>query len=291
MSQRKGIAVEVLTRVALALALLTGVVDAEPTISATASPAASETKIVGGIDFRPSMRLGDGSLHTENSLELGYQFARGRILSYMQYFETNLSNPSAEISGMNTAVYDGTLRARLGKLLENKDLGLSFSYENRLYLPISQLSRDQGMLTTVRNYFTVAKKLNDSVTLSLSEIPILGIYDRPGILHAGGGATANMMFENRVYVTIDIALSDALSLSLPLQLYQTKARRMAGASNDGAWTFTAMIYPELSYALADNIYLGVAYYSSNLIAPDFTRTTIQDGIGAGTIQAVLGATL
>lgn len=291
MSKKIGTEFGVLTVVALALAIISNVGNAEQAVTTEAAPAAPVSKVVGTMDLRPSMRLADDSFHTENAFELGYQFAPGRILTAVQYFETNLSNPSPNISGANVTVYDTYLRARFNKLWEDKDLGLSFSYQNRTYLPVSQASRDKGMIATFRNYLTLSKTISDSVTFTFSELPIFGVYDRPGVVNAKGELTANMAFENRLYFITDISLVKDLRLSLPLFLYQTRARSMAGAVNDAAWTFTAVVWPELTYTVADNMSLGLSYYSSNLIAKDFSQTTISDGLSKGTVQVVLGATL
>lgn len=264
---------------------------AEQTVVTAPAPAAAESRIIGSVDLRPSMDLTGNVFRTEDSVELGYQFSPGRTMSYVQSIGTNLQNPDPTVSGVNLSVDDGFLRTRLGKLWESKELGLNFSYQSRVYLPVSSTSRDKSMIATFRNYLTLSKTISDAVTVTFSELPIFGVYSRPGSVNAAGVATANMAFENRFYLITDITLSDKLSLSLPLFFHQTKARNFAGATNDGAWTFTVWTYPELTYAVTENTSLGLAYYSGNMVAKDLSRVDVGEGLRNGTLQVVLGASL
>jgi len=247
------------------------------------APAASESKIVGSVDIRPSVKSKVGSNHLENTVEAGYQFQKNRIVTVVQYWENNLHNNDAAAEG--TTLYDTFLRTRINKVA-NLAEGLDLSFQNRTYLPVTQASRDKGMVAIFRNYITLTQKVNDVFTLSLSELPIFHAYSVPGV-----NGKANTVFENRVYLIGDIQLSQKLSLSIPLMFHQTKARSFEGAANSSAWSYFLWTYPELTYELSSNTSVGFAYYSSNLVQADLSGLSIGDGLEDGVFQVVFGATL
>lgn len=147
-------------------------------------------------------------------------------------------------------------------------MGLSLSYQNRIYLPTADYDQAAGMLTLVRNYVTLTKKVSDKISVTLIEMPILEAYSRAGTVTATG-ASANSIFENRVYLIGDFKLSSKFSLSVPLMFHQTRfADFQAGAKNNASWALLLWSYPELTYALTDNTSLGFAYYSGNLLEED-----------------------
>jgi len=257
-------------------------------ITGAAVPAASESKFVGGIDLRPSVKTKFGTNHSEDTLEFGYQWAKNRIFTVVQYFETNLKNsdPGAE----PFTLYDTFLRTRINKIAELAD-GLSFSYQSRIYLPASQGSKDRGMIATFRNYLTLSQKVNDVVTLTLSDLPILPVYTGGGV-GSGETASANAYFENRVYLIGDFQITSKLSLSVPIMFHQTRYSNFSeGAKNNNAWTYFLWTYPEITYELTGNTSVGLAYYSSNLVKSDLSELTLGDGLEDGVLQLVFAATL
>jgi len=263
-----------------------------------AVPSASDSKILGTVEVRPSWNLrpnADDAFSTENMVELGYQFNKNFSLSYRQEINTNLFNPAVGPSegGLGAYANDGILRAKIDNIYVNEAAGLSFSYEPRVYLPTNREKRDSGMVTTVRNYLKLKKSLSDTVFLSLNEIPIVHAYDR-----AVGVKGANPTLENRVYLILDWNITDKLAFSFPLMLNSVKYRD-AGPVTAGSPVIaksnevqhTLWIYPELTYAVTPNVSLGVAYYSDNLARTDLSALTIGDGLEKGVPQAVVNVTL
>lgn len=271
---------------ALAVALVSaGAIAEEALVTKATEP---QGKIIGNIDLRPSLTVTGNKLYTEDTVELGYEFSPGRSVSVVQYFETNLLDPAEDgQNGISPTIYDTFLRAKVGKILEDKENGLSFGYQNRTYLPVSENSRAQGMIATFRNYLTVSKTLGSSVKLTLSELPIFPVYSQ-----AGANGKANPAFENRIYLIGDIDITEKLSVSIPLLFWATAYRSFdVGAKNNAKVNFMAMIYPEVTYMLTDNVSVGVAYWSGNLVAADLSGFTMREGLESGVVQAVLGASL
>ncbi len=269
----------------VAAALVYAPVMAEDTTLATqAAPPTS--KVVGVVDLRPSAHMATGQKTTENTFELGYQFAPSRTVSVVQYLETNVHNPdSAADKGLNLTVYDAFLRTRLGKLVNLGD-GADLGYQSRVYLPTTSASRDKGLIATFRNYISLNKKFNDLVSVSLHELPIFGAYSKAGV-----GASANMIYENRVYLITALQITEKLSFELPIMLHNTRYQTFEGAKNSATWAANLWIYPELTYQLTDNVSVGAAMYTSNLVAPDLSGFTLSDGFKDSVVQLVLGATL
>lgn len=247
-------------------------------VAPVAAPAKSDAKIVGILDLRPSYLPASGEFRTENMIEGGYKFNKTVQVTYVQFFNTNLFAPKAdERTGVSLSNEGGFIRTRLSKLLTSGDL--TFSMQNRAYLPVRTVDRDRGMITAVRQYLTLNQKISKVVSLTAMEIPILHLYSKSGL-----GARANPSFENRVYLIGDIQLSDKLSLSVPVMFHVTKNRDHAGKA--GATTFFAWINPELGYEVSDNLSVGVGYYSDNLVNGDGSGLSINEGLKAGVFQLV-----
>lgn len=245
--------------------------------------APSDQKIIAGIDVRPSFDPAPGVFRTENALELGYQFAPARSLSYVQFVTTNIHTPGEEL-GLNPSIDQGYLRGVVGKILTDESNGLSFGYSNRLYVPTASFDRDAGVISSFRNYFNLTKKFNDTVSVTLSEIPIFKLNARGG---TGFGETgrANPVFENRVYLTTDIQITDKLSFSMPVMFHQTRfADYRIDAKNNASWKFFVWTYPEITYALTSGTSVGLAYYSANLIQADLSGLDMEKGLTNGTVQ-------
>lgn len=258
-------------------------------VETVAIPSKSEATLKAAIEFRPSWSSKRGAFSTENNAELGYAFNKKTYVGYRQEFNTNLFDPSAKVSGMSLVAIDGILRADFRDVLVNKDAGLSFGYEPRIYLPTEAEERDKGRIFSTRQYLKVKKNLGTTTALTLMEVPILHVYNSPGTM-AGG---ANPVFENRVYLVFDWTLIDGkLDFSFPVMFHNKKHRDFgAGAANNSAWAQKLWVYPELTYAVNKNFSLGLAYSSENLVAPDLSETTFKSGFESGLTQIVLRATL
>lgn len=266
---------------------------AAPTVVETVA-APSQGKITGAVELRPTWTTQSGAWGTENNVELGYSFNPTRYLGYHQDINTNLHNPKEDTSkdGLHATAADGFVRGRLDNLIVNKELGLAMGYEGRLYLPTDKSFADAGGILKYRNYVKVAKSLGGGSFLTLMDLPIIHVYDRPGAF-VDGKLSANPTLENRVYLILDVAMLDGkLSFSLPLMLNSTKYRNVdPGAKNNNITGHKLWIYPELSYAITPNVAAGVAFYSDNLVSPDLHYWKIKEGLEAGAAQLVLRASL
>jgi len=268
------------------------VTSAETTAAATSEAAVTtapaDSKIIGQIDIRPQWVPSTNAVNTDNTIEGGYQFDADTSLSYNQEFSTNFSNPTAN-AGMDLKVLDGFLRTRLKNLLVNDNLSLS--YENRVYLPTAASQRDRGLITAIRNYATISQKLNDTVSLTLQEIPVLYFYSQSGF-----GDEANKGFENRIYLIADINLAQDVSFSLPLLYYATRYRSYATtAKYDDSWGHLLYTWPEITVRVHPNAELGFAYMSENFLtegpAGAVNGVDIGSAFSNGTAQIVLRANL
>lgn len=266
-------------------------VNATAGTSATAVPAApSAAKVVAGIDIRPSWDPALNVFRTEDAVEMGYQFKPGRSITYIQTATTNIHTPN-EALGVNPLLDVGYLRTGLSKLLTDDSTGLSFGYQNRIYIPTAGYMRDAGQITMIRNYFNISKKVNDSVTVTLTEMPVFHFNSRAGTALTGAG-TANASFQNRIYLTTDIQITDNLSFSLPVMFHQTKfANFQLGAKNNNSWNYLVWTYPEITYSLGGGTSVGLAYYSANLVKADLSDLDLEAGLSNGTFQVAFTAYL
>ena len=259
--------------------------------SATAVPATpSGAKIVAGIDVRPSWDPTLNVFRTEDAVEMGYQFKAGRSITYIQTATTNIHTPN-EALGANPLLDVGYLRTGLSNLLSDSSTGLSFGYQNRIYIPTAGYMRDAGQISMVRNYFNMSKRFNNSVVVTLTEMPVFHFNSRAGTALTGAG-TANSSFQNRIYLTTDIQITDNLSVSFPVMFHQTKyANFQADAMRNNSWDYLVWTYPEITYSLGGGTSVGFAYYSANLVKPDLSDLDLEAGLSNGTFQVACTAYL
>ncbi len=263
-------------------------VGSSPTItnsSTTEIQAPSEGKITGTIEARPTVSVkGPNDITTENTIGLGYKFNPNLELGAVQYFDTNVKANTSNRQGVDGILQDGFIRAKFNNVYKSESV--TFGYEPRIYAPTRTAFRDAGGLTMVRNYLKLAYKASNSVTLTAMEIPILQFYNKAGV-----GTTANPAFENRVYLMADFDLGQGFAFSLPLFFHQTKLRTYSAAANSGQWDFFVYTWPELTYAVTENVTVGVAYQSGNLMTSSMGGFTFSDGLKKGAFQAIVGVTL
>lgn len=254
-------------------------------------PAApSAAKIVAGIDIRPSWDPALEVFRTEDAVEMGYQFKPGRSITYIQTATTNIHTPNESL-GMNLLLDVGYLRTGLARLLSDDSTGLSFGYQNRIYVPTAGYMRDAGQFTMIRNYFNLSKRVNDSVTVTLTEMPVFHFNSRAGTALSGAGS-ANASFQNRIYLTTDIQITDNLSFSLPVMFHQTKfANFQLGANKNNIWNYLVWTYPEITYYLGGGTSVGLAQYSANLVKADLSDLDLEAGLSNGTFQVAFTAYL
>lgn len=256
----------------------------------TAAKGQQGSKLIGTLDLRPTMALrGQDSFRSEDSVELGYRFNPSFQLLYHQDFWTNIYNSSlvGGAEGLGLVVHDGYFDWFSDRVLESRDKSLFVSYEGRLYTPTFAPRREAGMITALRNYLIVGKKVNEAISLNFVETPIVHFYDRA--THLG---KANPALENRMTFELALSLTSQLGLSLPLSWSAVKMRAIDGMTDSGKVESFVWINPELSYRLNDNYLVGMGYYdTTSLVKSDFSSLQIFEGLEDGVVQMFLRASL
>lgn len=259
---------------------------AEENLMATVPAAQPSIAPMGMLDIRPGYLPLTGEFYSENAAELGIKIGKNAQLSYLQAFNNNLLSRADETSGVSPSMQPGFIRGKLNNILESAETGLKLSYEQRLYLPVMESQQNAGLIAASRNYFKLSRKMNDSLTLSLFEIPILFVNSRAGT-GVGDKAKANTFFENRVYLIADLQLSSKLSLSVPVMFHQTRAGNFEGAKNANGWSYFVWLNPELDYEIVDKTTIGVSYYNNDsLFASDLSQSNFAGGLESGVVQLV-----
>ncbi|MFM8269579.1 MAG: hypothetical protein ACKN9V_05255 [Pseudomonadota bacterium] len=258
-------------------------------------PTALEVKIpsgrfVGTLDIRPSDVFKDtDSFRMENSVSFGYRFPSQFQMLYQQEIWSNLSSSPTLPGGPQGSVFarDGFFSFTTDKFWKSEDESWFATYEGRAYLPTFAARRDAGMLTAVRNYFILGKKVNPYLTMTVTEAPVLHLYSQDSF-----NGKANPVFESRFQLKAALNLTSQLTLGLPLIWQRTKMRESAGAAKSGIWDNFVWINPEIYYALDSHYTLGLAYYDlTGLAKNDFSDLQILDGLRDGVVQFIFKATL
>jgi hypothetical protein len=249
----------------------------------------------GYIDLRPSWITKFGNFTTEDTVELGAKLTADTSLTYMQGILTNIYDPNSPeaASGMKPQLDAGAIKTKVNNIWKSDSDGLALSYENRVYLPVDEASQSRGMITAIRNYIKLSKSVTDNLKFTLSEIAIPMIHNQSGIVSSVGGASANKVFENRVYFIADLQLTQKLSLSMPLMFHQSRtANFRSDAANNASWSFHVWTSPELDYAVNDNLTLGLAYYNNDsFFTPNLSKAQFGQALESGEFQFVLTASL
>ncbi len=285
----------------LSLLCVSGALFAAPTT--TTAPAATATtsqapvalidkdqaRIVGEFDLRPSYTSKAGEIHTEDTVNLGYQFDRTVTLDYTQYFLTNFMNPDSSTSGTQLRADDGFARLKLKDVIKENDTTLGV--QTRVYLPTHSGRRDAGMVMSWRNQVTIAQKLNNSASVDFTIAPYLHAYNRPGTTVAGADQ-ANPWFTQRLILNADVNLTDKLTLSVPFYFDANRTRNFsATAKNNDSWNYMLVVWPEVNYQLTSNVKIGGAWYSDNFLVADGSGFALKDGAEKGVFQLIMNYSL
>ncbi|MBI4404797.1 MAG: hypothetical protein HY537_11580 [Deltaproteobacteria bacterium] len=268
-----------------------------PGVTAVTVPAPTESGIIGSADLRPTYAGKSGTFTTENEFSLGYKFNKNFSLSYFQDVNTNVYNPTVgpDKGGLNMMADFGWLKAKLDNIWENKDMGLSFSHEARVYTPTEKESREAGFVTAVRNYLKLKQDFGSTVNVQLHEIPVVYAYTVPG-KEGKDGTAANPIFENRIYLIPEIAFTPSLKLSVPVMLHMTRNRDyMVGAKNNNDWSFKLYAWPELAYSINPKVIVALAYRTENWLGSTPSGAAagfeMSEGFKSGVAQASLQLSL
>ncbi len=256
------------------------------TATASTPAAASESKIIGQLDIRPSYLGSAADWHTENTLEGGYQFDKNTKLSYVNYFNTNIYHAvQGNVMNGGLDIQDGFLRFKRANIWSNSS-GLSLNYQARAYLPTWAYRRDNGFVLGIRNYATLMQTVGD-VDFIFAEAPTVYGYGRA---NANSGK-ANIAFTQMAILEADFHLSKSLTLSLPIIFQNDHYREAAGASNSGAWVHTLYAWPELDFEIADHQTIGFAFYTDNFVTGDLSGFTPGDAMKGATYQFIYNLAL
>lgn len=283
------------TFLATLIFLFLGAVAAQGAPSLQEQPSTTTTQIspgnfVGTLDIRPSDVFKDtDSFRTENSVSFGYRFPSRLQVLYQQELWSNLSDSPKLAGGAQGSVFarDGFFSLSLDKFWKSEDQTWFASYEGRAYLPTFAARRDAGMITAVRNYFTLGKKVTPYLTLTATETPVAHIYSQNAF-----GGKANPLFESRFQFKATVNLTSQLTLGLPLIWQDTKMRESAGAAKSGIWDNYIWVNPEIFYALDSHYTLGLAYYDiGGLTKNDLSDLQIMEGLRDGVVQFIFKASL
>lgn len=278
-------------RLTLVLLSLVQTLQAETVKSRPATPLRTKQVVsnsqqgpIGILDLRPTFTFSNSSWEGQNMIELGYKHNKRFSISYQQQFRNQMTSGSSNQDFLNLS--DGFVRTKFNEMFKAPTYGLTFNYENRVYTPTDELKRSRGFNTAIRNYFTFLKKLSPYASFRVSEVPILHWYNA-----SGSGNDANPLFENRVILGPDFQLGK-FTLSVPVFVSFTTFRNyQPGATNNAAWTSAIWLSPELSYALHENVSIGINYESGNLIQSDYKGWADPNGFGQGTFSGVLTLSL
>ena len=158
-------------------------------------------------------------------------------------------------------------------------------------MPIEYLKRDSGFITAFRNYFKLRQQLSRTSYIQLSDSPILHVYSR-GNGFFKGKPSANPLAENRVLLEAEVELFiPGLTLYLPLEWQTIHYHAVGGMTNSRAWNHFLSFWPELTYPVASNVRLGVAFRTESMVTTSLSGTTIGDAFRLGTTQLVFNAML
>jgi len=250
------------------------------------TPAPAPSKVFGTLDLRGEYYSLNGQFDTANYAELGYQFNPDVKLSYYQGFDSNLKDSPVGDGrgGLNAVLDQGFIHTKVNNILKSGDW--AFHYESRVYIPTWAPEIAQGNITRFYNAFKLSRSITPGIKLTVTEVAMPQVFRTAGV-----GSKANSWYQNRLYLIGDFTLSSKLSLSVPILWYQTKNREFAGASNSGTWEHLVYIWPELDYALTENLSLGLAYQSGNLMKADLSGMTLSDGFKTGNFQFALITTI
>lgn len=232
--------------------------------------------VMGYFEFRPTYNIKDNSSGSENTIALGYRFSPDFALEWTQYFGASFD--------------DSFLLAKMKELWAS-DSGLKLTFEPRLYLPTNRDEAINGFKTALRGGFTLSQKLGQSVTLSVSEIPIVYWYSRDGGMR-NEEPSANPIVSNNVYLVAEFDLGKGFALTVPLYLYMKYTRPYADdAKTSNRWVYKVHFCPELAYSLSENLRAGVAFrtdwFTNDRLEDWHTARAFRQGSGQVFVSATL----
>ncbi len=258
---------------------------ASPTTTGTIS-LPSESKVFGVFEIRPSRGNGSGVTETEDTIELGYQFNAKTKLSYAQFLVTDLFPASGTGQGVNLRGDGGFLRLRVNDIWVSASKKTTLSYQPRIYTPTDNSLSGRGFVATIYNALRLQTDVGSGVKLGIAEVPMFQIYSQNGFVNSKGANQANPIYQNRVELTLDVALLKNLSFSLPIILDAMRNHEFAGSTFGSSWQAKFWAWPEINYEINGTHTVGVGFRTDNLVAPNLTALTVGNAFSEGTLQAI-----
>lgn len=249
--------------------------------------------ITGFVEIRPSLFVPTEEWYTENTASLGYLFKDNIQIDYTQYFNTSLYAPEAS-NEFAFSLETSFVRLRLDNLWESDRL--SFDFHPRIELPTNEFFLDTGRLLGLRNDFFLNYQWTPQFKVTLREVPILLLNTETGYWIDDESAAANPIFQNRVYLEANWQITEALGLYFPFIYQTTRFGRFdvdpefeVQVGLNEQWVYELYIWPELTYALSPNFYIGLSYMSGNFLADGSLDLEMAFNNGVG--QFMFGAIL
>ncbi len=246
-------------------------------------------------ETRPSLTTVSGEMHTENTLELGLNLSPNSKVSYVQFFNTNIWSPTDKksIFGLPGFLWqDAYFRLRLTHLWQSEDQASSFSMQTRVYVPTmsgtdaTPSKLNQGMLTTLRQYFTVAHNLNSYFMADFSYTPTFFIFRKSGFQRKRS-RVANPWFEHLLELNLNFHPCTSVSLVLPVIFQMRKFRNDSDrAWNNDRWSYNLWTWPEIDWRISEQQTIGIAYQTDNFLKRDASGVRGKSAYKLGVAQLI-----
>lgn len=247
------------------------------------------------LEFRPTLNYTPGEAHTENSAEYGIVYDKTMKFSYVQLYSTNLYNSRTKKSVFKTPLvrlYDGFLRLKFGELWVSEDKQSKFSYQLRTYFPTNSPTEtahskyEQGMIVTLRNYFTFDEQVSPDFKWQFSIVPAFYFARKAGYTF-GTKSFARENFDIQFITEFDYKFLPNLELEFPIVMQVVKFGEFGiDAELNGIWKSLIAIQPELDWSYVKDQTLGIAYNSDSFIKQDFKKTQFPVAFNKGNVQLV-----
>lgn len=245
------------------------------------------------IEFRPTFTPLTGKFHTENAFELSFKLDENTKVSYVQYFNTNLYNPSEKkliFRQFGFAWGDAYARIKFNNVWESADKNTSVDIQERLYLPTAAAGEtypsriDQGMITTSRTYLTVHHEFFPFLEMSLGYAPSIFIFRRSGYA-AGAKEVANPAFEHLIEQRTNFEIMNNILITIPIVFRANKNRdHFDDSALSDRWGYILSTVPEIDWDINARHTIGAVYVSGNLLKADASGTNWKTGFTKGLIQ-------
>lgn len=257
----------------------------DPSILRSQTPRIETPAILTGIfEVRPTLATRKGNFSTENFYEVSWWLKPDKRLSFGESFFTAPGPNKSHAVSMG----DGFLRYQARDVKKNEVTGMTVSLDVRANLPLSQVSRDAGMLTALRSTVLIMMPITETVRFEFRNTPILYFFKAAGH-ESSSGPVAHPVAENRTSLGPVINLSQSVVLMAPLNFSLMKYRYYRpGASHEGELQPDLSFSPEVDWTVNPNLYLGLAFRTESLMMRDQMGMILSNTAGSGYLQFVMG---